>query len=87
LTASAFVSKQAADSLSATKVPWMPTGVQGVVQDLKDGVSSLVLLVELPANIINTALLTVKLLADGKILEVFRPRGKILSDVGYVVRP
>ena len=86
LVASAFVSKQAADSLTYTKVPWMPTVVQGVVQDLKDGVSSLVLLLELPANIINTALLTIKITADGKFLEVFRPRGKILSDVGYVAK-
>jgi hypothetical protein len=61
----------------------MPTVIQGVVQDLDDGISSLVMLVELPANIVNKALLTVKVTPDGKFLEVFRPRGQIISDVGY----
>lgn len=83
VSANLFISKQAAENANATKVPWMPTVIQGVVQDLDDGISSLVMLVELPANVVNKALLTVKVSADGKSLDVYRPRGQIISDVGY----
>jgi hypothetical protein len=38
------------------------------------------------ANIINKALLNAKLLANGKFLEVFRPRGQFLADIGYIAK-
>jgi hypothetical protein len=61
----------------------MPTVIQGAVQDLDDGISSLVMLVKLPTNIVNKALLTIKVMPDGKFLEVFRPHSQIISDDGY----
>jgi hypothetical protein len=54
----------------------MATVIQGMVQDLDDSILLLVVLVELPANIVNKALLTVKVMPDGHCMEVVRPAAK-----------
>jgi hypothetical protein len=69
-----------------TKVPpplWVPTVIQGTAQDPDNGRTYLVLMVELPCNINSTAMLHVKVTADGRFIEVLRPRGDIVSNMGY----
>jgi hypothetical protein len=61
----------------------MPMVIQGVVQDLDNGISSLVMLVELPANVVKKALLAIKVTAYGKTLDMYCPRGQIISNIGY----
>jgi hypothetical protein len=79
--------EKAAAAPIETKVPsplWVPTVVQGTARDPDNGRTYLVLMVELPCNINSKAMLHVKVTADGRFIEVLRPRGEIVSNMGYV---
>jgi hypothetical protein len=77
------LTQKAVENPSSSKVPWIPTVIQGVTLDPLDGVSYLVMMVEMPSHVDNKGLLNVKVTDDGRFLEVHRPRGQIVSDMGF----
>jgi hypothetical protein len=77
------LTQKAIESPGSSKVAWLPTVIQGTALDPMSGVNYLVMMVELPAHVHSKSLLNVKVTECGRYLEVHRPRGQIISDMGF----